>query len=420
MKLVELARCQNGDRGCEALVIRHLSLALGVMIMTCALVSQGACSPPRGSSPKVKLGIEVLMEEEFYRIRGRRVGLLTNHTGVDSSLRSTVDILHEHPEVKLVALFSAEHGIRGSQPDGQKIESHSDPITGVPVYSLYGSTRQPKREWLEGLDVMLVDIQDIGSYWYTYQFTVSYLIEACGRDGVPVLVLDRPNPLGGEVVEGPLMPARSIWRHPLPVRPGLTLGELALVFNEMYLDGAAEVDVVRMQGWERWMHWEDTGLPWVLASPNIPTPETALIYAGTCLFEGTNVSEGRGTTKPFHLLGAPWIDPQQLVMELRRRQIPGVLFRPTYFIPWMRKYAGEEVGGLEIHVSNRRSYRAVATALHVAQAIARLFPEFEITGPFGRIFVDHGLLEQDVSRLVELYQEQAEEWKQRTAAYRLY
>jgi uncharacterized protein YbbC (DUF1343 family) len=335
---------------------------------------------------RVQPGIETLVNERPELIAGKRVGLITNPTGVASDLRSDVDLIASVPDAKLVALFAGEHGVWGAEDAGKKLEGSVDPHTRVPVYSLYGSTLRPRAEWLRDIDVLLFDIQNSGSSLYTYKFTMSFAMEAAARAGIPFLVLDRPNPAGGAMVEGPMMRANDIWRHPLPVRHGMTNGELAAMWNEEYRLGA-NLKVVEMKGWRRDMTWDETGLPWVLPSPNIPTADTALAYAGQGLVESVgNVAEGRGTTKPFLITGAPWVNGVKAAADLNTRGLPGVAFRPAYFVPTKpgEKFYGQMAGGVEIYFTDRKAYRAVDTFLSIMDAYARSASpsvEVRVNGP---------------------------------------
>jgi uncharacterized protein YbbC (DUF1343 family) len=287
---------------------------------------------------------------------------------------ATADRLQRSKLCELVALFGPEHGIRGAAQDGEKIGTFRDPQTGVPAYSLYGATRAPDAEMLADIELMLFDIQDIGARFYTYLYTMSMSMEACAQHRIPFVVLDRPNPIGGEEVSGNLLDpafASFVGRYPIPVRYGLSCGELAQLFNVEYGIGV-ELHIVKMQGWQRRHYWEDTGLPWVPPSPNMPTVETAVVYPGTCFFEGTNLSEGRGTTKPFEQFGAPFVDGVQLAAALAEQQLPGVLFRPVFFQPSASKYANELCQGVQLHVTDRRVFdplRAGFAALITARQL---------------------------------------------------
>ncbi len=333
---------------------------------------------------RVKAGVEVLSRRSFDIIKNKRVGLVTNQTGVTESLRHVADVLSESPRIKLTALFGPEHGIRGDLQGGLAVESYSDGRTGLPVYSLYGETKKPTMDMLSNVDVLLFDIQDVGARYYTYIYTMSYAMEAASDSGIPFIVLDRPNPINGVSVEGNILNPEFksfVGRYPIPVRPGMTVGELAMLFNVEY-GIEADLKVVRMEGWLRDMWFDETGLVWVQTSPNIPTLDTATVYPGTCLLEGTNVSEGRGTTKPFELLGAPWIDSSKLTAELRSRKLPGASFRQAYFTPALSKYRRERCSGVQVHITERHTFKPFETGLHIVDAIRKLHPEkFEWTKP---------------------------------------
>jgi len=293
-------------------------------------------------------------------------------------------VLYESPETKLTALFGPEHGIRGDLQGGLAAESYTDGRTGLPVYSLYGRTKKPTMDMLSNVDVLLFDIQDVGTRYYTYIYTMSYAMEAAAEAGIPFVILDRPNPINGISVEGNILNPEFksfVGRHPIPVRHGMTVGELAMLFNVEY-GIEADLEVVRMQGWLRDMWFDETGLIWVQPSPNIPTLDTAIVYPGTCLLEGTNVSEGRGTTKPFELAGAPWIDSSKLSAELQSRELKGVLFRQAHFTPTFSKYRGERCSGVQVHVTERHDFKSFETGLHIVDAIRKLHPDrFEWTKP---------------------------------------
>ena len=325
----------------------------------------------------VMLGDEVLLERRRDLVAGNRVGLITNPSGVTADLRSTADLLYEAEDVQLVALFGPEHGIRGNVADGATIASSVDEVTGVPMYSLYGPVKKPTEEMLRGLDVLLFDIQDVGVRFYTYIYTMAYAMEACGDAGIPFVVLDRPNPLGGNAVAGNLLDMRFrsfVGNYPIPLRYGMTVGELARLLNEEYALGA-DLTVVPMMGWTRDMLFEDTGLPWVPPSPNMPSFATAIVYPGTCLVEGTSISEGRGTTSPFQQIGAPYVDGRRLSDHLTEQRFPGVLFRPLSFTPRFSKYEGELCGGVYVHVLDADAFEPVRTGLGMVAALRTLYPD---------------------------------------------
>lgn len=341
----------------------------------------------------VTTGLEVLLGGGAPGLRGRRVGLVTNHTGVDRRLRSGVDLLMERDDVELDALFGPEHGLRGEAAAGDPVATETDPRTGLPVHSLYAPEggRRPPPSTLAGLDALLVDLQDAGARFYTYLSTLVGAQAAAAEAGVELWVLDRPNPLGGIVSEGPVLDPRFVsfvGAYPVPVRHALTFGEVArLAAAERALP---EPQVVPMEGWERRQWYDETGLPWVPPSPGLPTLTSATVYPGACLLEGTNLSEGRGTALPFELAGAPWIEPHALAEELERRAPPGVLARPCWFMPRWSKHADEPCGGVQLHITDRDALRPVALGLELIDAVRSLWPERFAwrTGTDGRPWVD--------------------------------
>jgi uncharacterized protein YbbC (DUF1343 family) len=316
----------------------------------------------------VRSGLEILRARGFRPLRGRTVGLVCNPTAVDRRLAHAADLLAGAAGVRLAALFGPEHGIRGDAQYMAAVEGERDPATGVPVHSLYGRTAgslRPTPEALRGLDALVFDVQDVGARYYTYQATMLFCMEAAAAARIGFLVLDRPNPVGGVAVEGPrLHPGFESFCgvHDLAVRHGLTVGELARLYRaERGLD--LDLEVVACEGWRRGMLFRETGLPWVIPSPNMPTPETALVYPGTCLLEGTNLSEGRGTTRPFEWLGAPWLDGARLAADLARERLAGVRFRPASFVPAWDKHAGRRCHGVEIFVTDPRRFRPFRTGI---------------------------------------------------------
>ena len=322
-------------------------------------------------TPLVLTGAEQLRAEGFARLRGRRVGLLTNPTGVTVDLVSLVDQLAAAAGVTLAALFGPEHGLLASAAEGEEIGEGRHPRLDIPIYSLYGERQAPSEASLAGLDLLVIDIQDAGVHFFTYVSTVALVLEVCGRVGLPVLLLDRPNPLGGTIVEGPVVePAfRSFVGHlPVPIRYGLTIGELARFANATEGYGAT-LEVVPLQGWRRTMTYADTGLPWVIPSPNLPTLATANVYPGTCLFEGPTISEGRGTTLPFELIGAPWLDGERLAADLNVLYLPGLRWRPVAFTPrFGRIYVDTACYGVQPHPTDLATFRPVTAALHLLTA----------------------------------------------------
>ncbi len=326
----------------------------------------------------VKPGIEVLLNDRRDRIRGARVGAVVHPASVLPDFRHTADALIECGEFRLASLFGPQHGARGEKQDNMvESEFYRDPHTGLPVHSLYGETRWPTEEMLQGLDVLLYDLQDVGTRVYTFIYTMAYCMEACARSGKEMVVLDRPNPVNGRDVEGNLLDPefRSfVGRYPLPMRHGMTAGELARLFNAEYGIGCS-LTVIEMQGWKR-DHWFDqTGLPWVQPSPNLPTLDSATVYPGTVLVEGTGLSEGRGTTRPFELIGAPFIDSRAFAGRLNAQGLPGVWFRAAYFQPTFQKWAGQMCGGIQIHVTDREKFEPYLTGIAVISAARALYPD---------------------------------------------
>jgi len=334
----------------------------------------------RTAPPGVRTGLEVLVADRFRALRGLRVGLVCNPTSVDRRLRHAADLMKEDSRVNLVALFGPEHGVRGDAPYMAAVGDERDASTGLPVHSLYGTSKEslsPRGEDLARLDALVFDIQDVGARYYTYQATMMLCMEAAARSGVRFIVLDRPNPLGGLLFEGPRL-CRGFESfcglHDLAPRHGLTVGELAHLFRSERGLSNLELSVVECRGWRRRQGQEETGLPWVFPSPNMPTPATALVYPGMCLLEGTNLSEGRGTTRPFELFGAPWLRAEALVDALAREGLPGVLFRPASFVPGFDKHAGQRCFGAELFVVDRASFRPVLTGLACVAAARHLDP----------------------------------------------
>lgn len=316
----------------------------------------------------MRSGLDVLVDRRFAPLKGLAVGLVCNPASVDRALRHAADLLHGAPRVRLAALFGPEHGVRGDVQYMEAVGDARDRRTGVPVHSLYGSgpeSLRPGERRLRGLDALVFDVQDVGARYYTYQATMLFCMEAAARAKLGFFVLDRPNPIGGDAVEGPaLRPGFESFCgvHDVAVRHGLTLGELATLYRkELRLE--LELEVIPCAGWRRGMHQRDTGLPWVFPSPNMPTPGTALVYPGMCLLEGTNLSEGRGTTRPFELFGAPWLDPFRLAEALAAQRLPGVRFRPASFVPAWDKHAGVRCHGAEVFVVDREAFRPVRTGM---------------------------------------------------------
>src|SRR5262245_61727747 len=328
----------------------------------------------------VRSGLERVLVEERSVLAGKRLALLCNPTSVDRELRHAADLFLAHG-LTLKALFGPEHGVRGDAQDMIETEGGVDPLTGVPVYSLYGSDAEslaPRAEMLEGVDALVFDIQGVGSRYYTYIWTLILAMKVCARRGIEVIVLDRPNPLGGAEadVEGPLVRSgfeSFVGLYPTATRHGLTPAEEARYVNEEHGVGAT-LTVVKMEGWRRSMYFEHTSLPWVLPSPNMPTVDTAFVYPGMCLVEGTELSGGRGTTRPFEISGAPFVDGWKLQAALEALELPGARFRPIVFRPTFHKFGGQPCGGVQIHVTDRRRFKSLRTGVAFLHEVRRLWP----------------------------------------------
>ena len=333
--------------------------------------------------PKVTTGLDALISQSFAPLRGLKMGLVVHPASIDSKLRHAIDLFAAAPGLTLTAIFGPEHGLMGQAQDLIHVAEHES--TGhaaqeVQLHSLYGPTvtsLRPAADSLRDLDILVIDLQDVGSRYYTFQATMLYCLEAALPLGLPVMILDRPNPIGGVAVEGPaLQPGFEsfVGCADLAVRHGLTMGELATLYvRERGLDGAA-LSVVKCEGWQRGMYFEETGLPWVLPSPNMPTPETAVVYPGACLVEGTNLSEGRGSTRPFEIMGAPWLAGREFAEKLNAAKLPGVTFRPLTYRPTFQKHAGRDCGGVQLHVTDRAAFLPVRTGYAFLQVAFALNP----------------------------------------------
>jgi uncharacterized protein YbbC (DUF1343 family) len=351
-------------------------LAIWTLVCTTLLSSFiVGCSPAGEASEAatdtpvpVEPGIHVLLSDSIHLVEGRRAGLVTNHTGIDAAGVSTIDRLHDHPEVELVALYSPEHGIRGTAEAGELVDHSVDEATGLPVHSLYGDTRKPTPEMLEGVEILLFDIQDIGTRYYTYIYTMGLAMEAAGEAGIPFVVLDRPNAIGGHLVQGNVLHpefASFVGLYPIPMRHGMTAGELARFYRNA-LEIEADLRVAPLRGWQRSQLFSDTDLPWLPPSPNMPDLESALHYPGTCLFEGTNLSVARGTERAFQQIGAPWLDGAELARRMETHALPGVAVEPVRFTPRSPgdgKFDGEEVEGVRLRVLDPDVYDPALTGV---------------------------------------------------------
>jgi len=312
------------------------------------------------------------------RLDGLRVGVLANPASVDHGFRHIVDRLGISPDHKLAAIFGPQHGFRSDLQDNMIESPHTkDQRRNVPIFSLYSETREPTPEMLDLIDVLVIDIQDVGARIYTFIYTMANCLRAAARQGLPVIVCDRPNPIGGVAIEGPMLEGgyeSFVGQFPMPMRHGMTVAELARLFNEHHGIGA-KLEIVPMEGWSRDMYWDETGLPWVMPSPNMPTLDTAIVYPGTVLFEGTMLSEGRGTTRPFELIGAPWLDGEQLAVRMNGTGLKGVHFRAVMFEPTFQKHARATCGGCQIHVTSRQEFEPVKVGVSLMRECYGLTPD---------------------------------------------
>lgn len=325
------------------------------------------------------------MDDRLSILKNARIGLLCNQASVNHGYRHAADIFHQHPEIKLNALFGPQHGIRGDVQDNMIETGHLiDSATNLPVYSLYSETREPTAEMLENVDLLVCDLQDVGCRIYTFVYTLANCMKIAAQLGKKIVVCDRPNPINGNSIEGNVLDpdwASFVGLYPIPVRHGLTIGELAVYFKK-YFSLECELEIVRMRGWERDWWLDETDAPWVLPSPNMPTIETAAVFPGTVFFEGTQVSEGRGTTRPFELVGAPYINSQRFAAVLNSLNLPGVYFRAAEFQPTFQKHAGKTCGGVQIHVLDREAFEPVRAGLSMVKAIVELYEdEFKWKNP---------------------------------------
>jgi uncharacterized protein YbbC (DUF1343 family) len=395
--------------------------------------------PTVTASPGVELGIDRLLDTDRSLVAGRRVGVVCNPASIDSQLRHTSYRFTDDPDLRVVALFGPQHGFRSDLQDNMIETPHArDARRAIPVYSLYSETREPTAEMLKNIDVLVVDLQDVGTRVYTYVYTMANCMRAAAKNGVLVVVCDRPNPIGGEEIEGsPLGPAYTsfVGQFPIPLRHGMTIGELARLFNDEFRLNCS-LEVVPLVGWQRSMYFDETRLPWVMPSPNIPTLDTTIVYPGAVLIEGTRLSEGRGTTRPFELIGAPWIDGDQLADAMNAKRLPGVHFRGVFFEPTFQKHAKQTCGGCQLHVLDRRTFRPIRTAVELiaefrAQSPARFAwrePPYEyehekqpIDILFGsdqlRMTIDSG---GDVARLVDSWRGDEDAFRRMRQKYLFY
>lgn len=327
---------------------------------------------------RIKTGLDNFEKHWPKKLKGTRAGLLVHPASVNRKLEHTVSILLKSKKISLKALFGPQHGIRGETQDNMiEWEGFKDKATGLPVYSLYGRTRKPEKRMLKDIDVLVIDLQDVGSRYYTFIWTMELCMEACQEMEKSVVILDRPNPIGGLIAEGPVLDEsfRSfVGQRPLPVRHGMTIAEIGLYLKAEFYP-TLDLEVLPMSGWERKDWFDETELPWVMPSPNMPIPDTAIVYPGMCLLEGTNLSEGRGTTRPFEIFGAPYIKPDSLVNRLNEYKLPGVIFRPLFFQPTFQKHVGKLCGGAQMHITSRERFKPFKTGVAVIKSAHDLYPE---------------------------------------------
>ncbi|SEN63796.1 exo-beta-N-acetylmuramidase NamZ family protein [Lihuaxuella thermophila] len=339
----------------------------------------GKTERPQPKKRGVVTGLEVLLDNPDL-LKGKRVGLITNPTGITREYQHALDAMLERG-IRVTKVFGPEHGVRGTEQAGDIPGTLIDPKTGLPLVNLYGKKPADMVPLFQDVDVLVFDIQDVGTRFYTYIYTMAYAMEAAAVADRPFIVLDRPNPIGGEKVEGPVLDEKFssfVGLFPIPLRHGMTAGELATMFNEEFFPKMgkkkAELQVIKMKGWVRHQRFSETGLPWVLPSPNMPTPDTAMVYPGTGLIEATNLSEGRGTTRPFELIGAPYIEGWKLAEELNKAGLPGVSFREAYFTPTFSKYKDQAVGGIQVHVEDPDAFDPILTGLMIIEKTKKLYP----------------------------------------------
>ena len=380
------------------------------------------------------LGIDNFLLNHLDLVKDKRVGLLTNPSGVNRTLKATSDLLYHHPHVNLTTLFAPEHGIRGEIYAGSDVKNTIDPKTSLPVFSLYGSHRKPTSEMLKKVDVIIIDIQDIGLRAYTYIYTMALIMTAAKESGKSVIILDRPNPIGGLEVEGNLVSENFfsfVGLYPIPYRHGMTIGELALLFNSEY-NISCHLEVIPMRGWERKMIWSDTGLSWVPTSPHVPHWRTILHMIGSGTIGELDVlSVGVGYTSPFEIVGAPWIDGEGFARELNNLALPGVVFRPIHFKPYYGQYAGELCHGVQVHIKNIYTFKPYMAGLNIMQTCMRLYPEHDLFAKEDRIEMFDNVIGSDkvrialtqhiaVNQIRESWQDSLNEFKQIRKKYLIY
>lgn len=396
-----------------------------VLILFISFIFSGCNSEKNNIIRKVnvRLGID-LVDENIEIFKDKRVGLITNPTGVNSYYKSTIDVLYENENINLTCLFAPEHGIRGNSQAGGSFGNEIDAITGLTVYSLYGNNKKPTAAMMNNIDVLCIDIQDVGARFYTYIYTMAYAMESCAAFDKTFVVFDRPNPIGGKV-EGNILEkefSSFVGLYEIITRHGMTIGELAKMFNEEFNIGC-DLKVIEMKNYDRNLYIDETTVPWINPSPNMPTLDTALVYCGTCYFEGVNLSEGRGTTKPFEFIGAPFIDPNKWADTLNKLNLQGVYFRPIYFTPTFDDYAGELCGGVQVHVTNRDSFEPTAVGVIMLYTIKQLYPTEVIFQDYLKTLTGVNYIYDrtySLSQIFNLMNEDAKKFKVTREKYLLY
>jgi uncharacterized protein YbbC (DUF1343 family) len=405
--------------------------------ITATLLVLAACAPtpnpaPAASAPAATVlpGIETFLADVPARLRGKRVGLITNHTGIDRSRTSDIDLIAQHKDLKLVALLAPEHGIRGNIEAGEKVADERDPKTGIPIYSLYMSEdRGPTPEMLKDVDVLVYDLQEVGGRTWTYVSTMALSMQAAAKKGIPFVVLDRPNPIGGEIVEGALLDPKFksfVGMYPIPARHGMTVGELATLFNQKYGINS-DLIVARVANWRRSQWFDETGLPWVNPSPNLRSLAALSSYPGSVYFEGTTLTEGRGTDRPFEQIGAPWLNAPEVARVMNERRLPGIRFEPITMsvLPTAAKHKGQTIPAIRFVITDRNAYRPVRTSLLLIDEIRRQHPrDFAWTGSIDRLTgsdkVRRAIEGGTLPTLLEEWDREAAEFRESRTPYLLY
>ncbi|PID59000.1 MAG: hypothetical protein CR986_07295 [Ignavibacteriae bacterium] len=409
-----------------------LIVAISFLLVSCEKVTQV-------KNESVKTGADVLISEKIDLLKNKNIGLITNHTGILSSGKHLVDTLHNLEDVNLIALFGPEHGIRGNAPDGKSIKEGIDSKTGIPVYSLYGKIKKPNSEMLKDVDLLIFDIQDIGARFYTYISTMYYTIQAASEFKIPILILDRPNPINGLDVQGPMLDTAFksfVGIAELPIRHGMTIGELATYFNRpkvLQTDKPADLTIIKLKNWERNFYYDDCKLNWIAPSPNMPNLETALVYPGMCLIEGTNLSEGRGTYSPFLQIGSPYINSEKLLKELYQYNFEGVELSSTSYtpeiIPNMAEYVKHKsnlCNGIKLKITDRNKFKPIEFGIHLIYLIHKLYPNnFEFRGSIERLWGNKNFREDILGnaapeKIIRNYHNKLEQFKLKRKNYLLY